>query len=543
MADLFLNPYVRATWRWLHARLGASGRMVIFGAGAHTRWLLSATKDMPALPIEAILDDNPVQDSIGGIEVRRPDTIGAEEIDLVLISSDRWEQELFDRSRSLWGDSVEIVRLYDGLPVGPYDKSDDRVSALEALRTRKMPEKVDRVVLVSDRPGPREAKLGFALSSSGCQAHLLYRRSPRFDASEYFSSSQGFNNEWEALRWACDFAPSIYHISVNGSYRLADRFLQHRPGPIVVDPYDCIAGMLSESFLKAHPDFATEIELERTCLERADGVCARSREVDFLVEHMQYRIPSRLLFVDGCWDQPVTRQRDARGHELHTVYAGHVEPVSKTNAQSFGHGSRLWLAQSLADQGVHFHLYPWCELQGMDFDDAFAPYRDLERSTPFFHLHQTVGPDRLIAELAQYDLAMFAYNEDANPDPEQWNYTPNKFRYATSNKVFDFLDAGLPIAYTGKDDAFITRLLDKYGVRIDLREVDHDHWGDHLRSLDLGPLRDRARGARKALSIRQELPTLLSFYRLVLLKFQEHVFGPSVCSDGGQLTAAEGVQA
>ena len=59
MADLFLVPYVRAVWRMLGHRLGSSGRMCIFGAGAHTSWLLSVTDDLPRPPIECIVDDHP----------------------------------------------------------------------------------------------------------------------------------------------------------------------------------------------------------------------------------------------------------------------------------------------------------------------------------------------------------------------------------------------------------------------------------------------------------------------------------------------------
>lgn len=524
MADLFLTPYVRTMWQLLRQRLGDAGRMCIFGAGAHTRWLLSVTADLPAPDIVAILDDEPTDESIAGVEVRRPDAVDVDAIDLVLVSSDRWEAELTRRCHELWSDRVEVVQLYRGLPRGPYDKSDDRGVALHRLSIlpSTKPLDVDRVVIVADRPGPREAKLGFGLSHEHRHPVLLYRRPPSFAPLQYFESALSFNNEWEALRLACDFAPAVFHVSVNGSYRVAELFLQHRPGIIVVDPYDCVAGMLSDEFLSTHRDFADEIGRERFCLEQADGVCARSREVEFLVDRFGYRIRRHLLFVDACWDRAV--KASSGGKELHTVYAGHLEP-SRDRCETFtGHGSKLWLAQTLAEQRIHFHLYPWFDLQGVDFEQGFAAYRDLERATPYFHLHKPVAPDRLIAELSQYDLAMFAYNESVNPDSFVPCFTADKFRFATSNKVFDFIDAGLPVAYTGGDDAFITQILDLHGVRIDLRDVDPGEWGRLLRSLDLAPWRERVGLARRDFSVRRRITELCSFYESLLSPSAESGF-------------------
>ena len=108
MADLFLVPYVRSVWEMLRYRLGArrdsrTSVMCLFGAGAHTRWLLSVTQDLPRLPIECILDDDPVDESLAGIAVRRPVEIDVEKIALSgahahasvgMPSRFRWTQEL-----------------------------------------------------------------------------------------------------------------------------------------------------------------------------------------------------------------------------------------------------------------------------------------------------------------------------------------------------------------------------------------------------------------------------------------------------------------
>lgn len=487
--------------------------MAVFGAGAHTRWLLSVTADLPAPPIECIIDDDPVDESIQGIPVRRPEDVDVASLGLVLVSSDRWETELTDRCRRLWGDRVELVRLYEGLPTGPYDKSDDQAEALRQIGdlTARHPGRCTNVVMVTDRPGPREAKIGFALRQAGWKTSLISRKPPPFDVPNFFDEVQTFSHPWEALRLASERAPAVYHVMVNSDYRVAEVFLRHRPGIVVIDPYDVIAGMLSERFLGAHPDFVDQLERERFCLENADGVCCRSREVEFLEHRLGYRVRRRLLFPDGCWNTATPPDRP-KSDELHTVYAGQLGPVTARSAAFGGHRSKLWQAETLADQAIHFHLYPWCELSPAAFEEAFCRYRDLEQATPYFHLHHPVPPDRLVAELCRYDLAMFAYNEFVADKNVTQNYTPDKFRVATSNKIFDFIDAGLPVAYTSAEGSFMGGLLDAHGIRIDLNRVDPGGWGVLLRSLDLNDLRSRTALARKDYDIRRQVHRLTEFY-------------------------------
>lgn len=521
MGELFLAPYVRSVWRRLADRLGATGRLALFGAGAHTRWLLSVTADLPPLRIPCLLDDNPAEDSLGDIPIRRPADIDVDSFDVILISSDRWEAELAARVKELWGGRYEVVRLYEDVPRGPYDKSDDRTEALAQLQRRSAlgPDEPCQVVIVSDQPGPREAKIGYALRHIGWQPILLHRKQPSFDATRSFDAVRAYRHEWEALRIACDYSPIAYHLMVYGDYSLAELFLQHRPGLIVVDSYDLIAGMLSEEFLAGHPEFATQIECERFCLEQADGLCCRSREAQFLEEVRGYRYNRRLLLPDGCWNERAAERPSYSNDELHTVYAGHMPLSTGRCAGVTSHGCKLWVARTLADQGIHFHLYPWCDLRGQSFEEVFREYRKLERSTPYFHLHETVPPERLISELARYDLAIFVYNEFVGPGTPQSgsavnaNYTPDKFRVGAANKLFDFIDAGLPVVHTAAPGSFLSSLLDRHGIRIEVRDVEPAGWGSLLRTLDLPDLKARVRRAREDYDIRRHIHELTEFYQ------------------------------
>lgn len=521
MADLFLTPYVRSTWKMLHHRLGENFKMCVFGAGAHTRWLLEVTADLPTLPIECILDDKSTETSIAGIPVRKPGDVDTDAIDLILLSSDRWEDELADRAQSLWrcqieGNQIEVVRLYEGLPRGPYDKSDDRVQALQRISTMKVnrPTRSGQVVIISDRPGSREAKMGYALKHAGCQPILFHRKALPFDADLYFDKIHCYNHEWEALHKACDFSPMAYHIMVNSDYRLAELFVRHRPGVVVIDSYDCIAGMYTDAFMAAHPDFSAQIEIERYCLEQADGICCRSRETDWLEQQMGYSYRNQLHFPDGCWNRATATTSFDDG-EIHTVYAGHMDQMSGDRQTFTAHGSKLWLARTLADQQIHFHLYPWSTATGKEFESTFCEYRELERSTRYFHLHRPLPPDHLIDELSQYNLAMFVYNEFVEPGAIVQNFTSDKLSVCASNKVFDFIDALLPIVHIPAKGSFINELMEQHQIRVDVQKDSPTEWGKQLSQLDFESYRARIIQARNDYDIRRHVHKLTDYYQVL----------------------------
>lgn len=116
MMGEFRRRYVRERWR----NIGRDGEPIaIFGAGRHTRWLLQAVWGVDGPAVACVLDDNPPAPEICGHAVTAP-TPNAPPARRILLSSDAHEEALADRCRSLFGDAVEILRLYDGLPAGPY---------------------------------------------------------------------------------------------------------------------------------------------------------------------------------------------------------------------------------------------------------------------------------------------------------------------------------------------------------------------------------------------------------------------------------------
>lgn len=487
--------------------------MAVFGAGAHTRWLFSVTSDLPQLPITCIIDDQPEVTRLDGYDVCRPDEVDVESLDLILVSSDCWEEELFNRMVGLWGDRIEMVRLYDGLPRGPYDKTDDRAETLRCLRQLAPTKSVESrlVVIVSDQPRSREAKIGHALREAGWRPVLLHRGKPTFDTSRFFDSVRRFGHEWEALRFACDYSPVIFHIMVNSDYRIASLFVRHRPGLIVIDSYDLVAGMYTDEFLVAHRDFAHEIARERYCLEHADGICSRSREPAVLEDAWGYKLAPRLFLPDGCWNRVVTAEPRREGG-LRMAYVGRLHRGSRYGERFAACGCNLALARALVFQGIHLHAYPSPGQMDRYEKRTVVEYRELARTNPCFHLHEPLPPDRLVGELTGYDLAMSIYPERFVSTGISQDFRAEKLKHCTTDEFFDYIDAGLPILHNLSPDSLLSGMLSRHDIGVDAGAWPIEEWASRLRQVDLAPMRERVAQAREAYDVRHGATSLTAFY-------------------------------
>jgi hypothetical protein len=78
---------------------------------------------LPGPRVACILDDRaqPGQDLVG-IPIIPPTLLCPGDVDAIVISSDAHEQALVNRCREHFGEGIPAVRLYEGLPAGPYPK-------------------------------------------------------------------------------------------------------------------------------------------------------------------------------------------------------------------------------------------------------------------------------------------------------------------------------------------------------------------------------------------------------------------------------------
>lgn len=91
--------------------------IAIFGGGTHTSRILSMLKDEYFAKISAIFDNDPKKNntSINGINVYSPFTkekIYEKMIDVIIISSLAYENEIYEQIKHLENDGIRIIKLY-----------------------------------------------------------------------------------------------------------------------------------------------------------------------------------------------------------------------------------------------------------------------------------------------------------------------------------------------------------------------------------------------------------------------------------------------
>ncbi len=170
------------TAQWLAAQ--GIREIALFGAGRHTRPLVRQPWVNHAIRVALILDDHPRSPTLGGIRVERtvegkiPHGIGA-----IVISSECYEQELYDRARALYPDaSIPIVRLYNAQGDTRYesDQTISRLMQIDGLSSN------DAKWLVENRSERHDATLPM-LPPARTELHLR-----RYElASELFNSLGG----------------------------------------------------------------------------------------------------------------------------------------------------------------------------------------------------------------------------------------------------------------------------------------------------------------------------------------------------------------
>ena len=333
-------------------------------------------------------------------------------------------------------------------------------------------------VFVSDNPSAREEKLAAALHGVGWRVILLFRNDPKFNPGKYFARCIKYSGPLDAVEIAAKLSPRLYHVFPQMNYDVATAFVARRPGIVVCDPYDQLTGVLKEEFFDSNPSFGPQRALERYCYENSDAICCRHLETQVVRRTGDVHITApRLLYPEYAWGSNATGHKlGAEDDRLHVVCGGTVSIEKEGHPNEF---SYVWLAKLLAGFGVHFHLYPINAVEA-DFDDYYAPYLDLQKSSAYVHVHRPVSTHDWLRNAAQYDvLAIIPYNfVHDRPSPM---YAPENLSTAYSNKFADCIDADL--LFMGLPQQWLTRLARRlgFGVPVSLEDIHEGAFWEHLR--------------------------------------------------------------
>jgi Flp pilus assembly protein TadD len=399
------------------------------------------------------------------------------------------------------------LALYDNPPVR---------SALEAIRQKAQSSSIPftpavrrrseprLAVFVGNWPRSRHAKIAYGLRSAGWQTVLLCQDTFGSDMTPYFDEIKYYKDEWQALALAATYSPRVFHAFSIWSDKTSVAMVKHKPGKVVYDYYDIVEGIQTAEH---------EVPAQRYCIENADGLCCRDLRPRWVSRASGYQLPAhRILFPDYCWDRPDDHgaiEPEPESDGLHVVSCGSfaIEKLGQAD------GGFLAIAERLAEQEIHFHIYP-TPLQSLvgdlQFEDIFSDYIALSRRTPFFHFHRPLPERDLMRELPRYHLGVAVSHALIYGEPLK-RYAPEQLRCCVSARIFDYLDAGLPILMN-KALSFQFFLMSRHGVGIDATADLLAHAAERLKPFVSPEFKAKARQARSAYGVRRQIGRLIKLY-------------------------------
>lgn len=368
-------------------------------------------------------------------------------------------------------DCLEEVASWHLEHLGEFGKDPvEEVHAIqEWLANRKINER--KIIFVVGALTPRTIKIMQALLKCGFEVEVL--------ASPIAVLQQICMNQLESLEVTIIKCQSleeliyrllisdgkVVHLFTHRGHSHYDRVLiKHKSlfAPIVYDEYDVVG-----VFYTNEPQVV--IDNEKYCLENVAGVCNRGFEIEYLVNEHNYKIKGYVIqFQDYCNEIQCVNGMPTES-EMSLCYVGGI--LAYDEWPEFADGF-LELAEECRKNKCHFHVYPI-----MWDTSKYVFYKEMEKNNTYFHLHMPISFEKLAEEISMYDYGVFPIKRKILTQKTFMYNTHEKAIYGTTNKYFDYLDAGLPIvaAHSRKQIDFF----EKIGVVLDWTIEDYDF--DELR--------------------------------------------------------------
>lgn len=248
-----------------------------------------------------------------------------------------------------------------------------------------------------------------------------------------------------------------------------------------------------------------EIPLERNCLLHSQGIVAQSLEPNVGIrKYATKNKPPAIFFPLLCDnDKFLNNDKKLDAGDIHFVYAGGVAGSHRDKAH-YGSIQFHDLIKVLDGQQIHFHIYPSPSNIRADYEE----YVQIAQTTEYFHFHDSISLEALAGELNKYHFGLLPF---FSTHSEQ---SKDKYKYATSLKLFNYIEAGLPILVS-KDLVYQSWIVNRFNAGIVIGIEDLARMRQVVTAQDYTSLVDKLIGSREKISLKAHIPRLLKFYEEV----------------------------
>lgn len=246
-----------------------------------------------------------------------------------------------------------------------------------------------------------------------------------------------------------------------------------------------------------------ELPHEKACLEFSDGIIGHSLEPNVAFRKYGIKNKPKTLFFPLYCDDDVFQNNEKKldPDNIHLVYAGGVAG-SHRDPKQYGNIQFHSIIELLSKQKIHLHIYPSPSNIRADYEE----YEEIARKNPFFHFHEPVAQEKLAQELSKYYFGILFFFKGLSEQSD------DKLKYATTLKLFNYLEAGIPIIASsdlGYQSWMVSRNQAGFAVN---SKADLTHLREDILQLKYDQVLSQVRSARGKLSIERNTGRLLKFY-------------------------------
>ncbi len=362
-----------------------------------------------------------------------------------------------------------------------------------------------QIVFIADMSPfiPRVPKFAYGLKQNGWDVVLLHRNALNFDPKKYFVETRQYGSPDEAAELAASYHPLAYHVFSSWYFNTAAAVIRRKPGKIVFDDYDVMAGMVKDDI--ARRQYPGQLELERFCLENAEGLCCRSLETQYAKRVMGYKYcGKRIFFPDYCFNKKSFIQKKI-SERLNIANVGniYINPRSDIDDADNFH---LKLSLILSQYKITTYLYHAL------LTDEILQFLDKILSNNTHIVVKKIGYESLLEEMSQLCHAGLLCAPPSITQKPSEIYNQFKRDLAIGNKIFDYIDAGMPIIMD-TESKFLYWLIKRYHKVIDF----HAFMSEPPKYIEI--LRDylnnnstELQHSMMTMSICRHIPRLIRFY-------------------------------